>query len=95
MTMPKAYMNTISSPRTGTNPSTFCAGNSEAMISVYTGSRAEQVVSGTTIMVSRRSRRRSIVRVAMMAGTAQANPDRIGTKARPCRFMLRMIRSIR
>ena len=65
------------------------------MISVYTGSRAEQVVSGTTSMVSRRSRCRSMVRVARMAGTAQAKPDSMGTKARPCRFMLRMIRSIR
>ena len=58
------------------------------MIRLYTGRRAEQVVSGTTSMVSRRSRFLSMVRVAMMAGTAQAKPDSIGTKARPCRFML-------
>ena len=55
------------------------------MISVYTGSRAAQVVSGTTIMTSIRSRRRSMVRVAMIAGIAQAKPESIGTKARPVR----------
>ena len=59
------------------------------------GSRAEQVMSGTTIIVRMRSRRRSIVRVAITAGIAHAKPDSIGTNARPCRFMSRMMRSIR
>ena len=53
-------------------PGSLGAGNRAAMISVYTGSRAEQVMMGTTIMVSMRSRYRSMVRVAMMAGMAQA-----------------------
>ena len=53
------------------------------------------VISGTTIMVKMRSRRRSIVRVALIAGTAHAKPNSIGTNARPCRFIDRMMRSIR
>jgi hypothetical protein len=36
---------------------------------------AEHVISGTTIIVRMRSRRRSIVRVAVMAGTAHAKPN--------------------
>ncbi len=43
-----------------------------AMISVYTGRRAEQVMNGAIRMVAKRSRLLSMVRVAMMAGTAQA-----------------------
>ena len=52
-------------------------------------------MSGTTIMVKMRSRVRSIVRVAMIAGTAHAKPDIMGTKARPwspIRFMIRSMR---
>ena len=43
-----------------------------AMIKVYTGRRAEQVIKGAIRMVASRSRLLSIVRVAMMAGTAHA-----------------------
>ena len=39
---------------------------------VYTGSRAEQVMNGAIRMVAMRSRLLSMVRVAMMAGTAHA-----------------------
>ena len=53
------------------------------------------VMSGTTIIVRMRSRRRSIVRVAMTAGIAHAKPDSIGTNARPWRFIARITRSIR
>ena len=38
----------------------------------YTGSRAEQVIRGAIRIVASRSRLLSIVRVAMIAGTAQA-----------------------
>ena len=38
----------------------------------YTGSRAEQLVMGATMMVMSRSRALSIVRVAMMPGMAHA-----------------------
>ena len=48
------------------------AGTKAPMSSVYTGSRAEQLMSGTTMMVANRSFGFSIVRVAMMPGTAQA-----------------------
>jgi len=43
-----------------------------AISSMYTGKRAEQVMKGVTRMVASRSRRFSMVRVAMMAGTAHA-----------------------
>ena len=52
-------------------------------------------VLNSAIIVTMRSRRRSMVRVAMTAGTAHAKPLSIGTKARPCRPSLRMTRSIR
>ena len=52
-------------------------------------------MKGVTMMVTNRSRRVSMVRVAMIAGTAQAKPESMGTKARPCRFIERMMRSIR
>ncbi len=52
----KRYIATISSPCTGTKPNTLDGGKSVAMISVYTGKRAEQVISGMTIMVNVRSR---------------------------------------
>ena len=48
------------------------AGTNAPISSVYTGSRAEQLMSGTTMIVARRSFGSSMVRVAMMPGTAQA-----------------------
>jgi hypothetical protein len=48
------------------------AGTNAPMSSVYTGRRAEQLMSGTTMMVARRSLGSSMVRVAMTPGTAQA-----------------------
>ena len=50
---------------------------------MYTGSRAEQVISGAAIMVAIRSLADGSVRVAMIPGTAQANEDSIATNARP------------
>ena len=47
--------------------------------------RAEQVISGAIMIVVSRSRRLSITRVDMIPGIAQANEERSGMKARPCR----------
>ena len=59
----------------------------------YTGSRAEQVISGAIMMVTQRSRRLAMVRVAMMPGMAQAKLDNSGMKERPDRPMLPIMRS--
>ena len=58
------------------------------------GSRALHEMSGSTIIVSRRSVRLSSVRVASTAGTAQENPDSIGTNDFPCRPMRPISRSM-
>ncbi len=57
--------------------------------------RAEQVISGATMMVASRSRRLSMTRAAMMPGMAQAKLDSSGMKARPCSPAPPMMRSIR
>ena len=53
--------------------------------SAYTGSRAEQVISGAIMMVTSRSRQLLMVRVAMTPGIAQAKLDSSGMKERPDR----------
>ena len=58
--------------------------NTTAVTSAYTGSRALQEIIGRVSMVISRSRRLSMVRVAITAGIAQAKPDSIGTNALPC-----------
>ncbi len=58
------------------------------------GSRAPQLMSGSTSMVTRRSRRVSRVRVAMMAGTVQPKPISSGMKLLPCRPTRFMKRSM-
>ena len=63
------------------------------LLLVYTGIRAEQVMSGATRMVMSRSRRFSMVRVDMMPGTAHANELSSGMNARPLRPTLAMSRS--
>ena len=63
--------------------------------SAYTGSRAEQVISGAIMMVASRSRGEGMVRVAMMPGMAQAKLDSSGMKARPDRPTLPISRSSR
>ncbi len=52
---------------------------------MYTGSRAEQLISGAVRIVARRSRRFSMTRAAMMPGTAQATDDSIGMNDLPLR----------
>lgn len=64
-------------------PSTARSGTKVAIISVYTGSRAEHVMSGVAIIVARRRRSLGIVRVAMIAGIAHAKAESITTKLRP------------
>jgi hypothetical protein len=51
---------------------------------VYTGNRAEQLISGATMMVTSRSFGLSMVRVAMMPGIAQAKELSSGMKLLPC-----------
>ena len=53
-------------------PSTGLSGMKAAIIIVYTGSRAEQVMNGAMRIVAMRSRLFSSVRVDMIAGTAHA-----------------------
>ena len=60
-----------------------------------TGSRAEQVVKGVTRMVIKRSFQLSILRVAIIAGMAQAVPEISGTTLFPLKPKRRMIRSIK
>ena len=61
----------------------------------YTGSRAEQVISGAIMIVTSRSRGLAIVRAAMMPGIAQAKLDRRGMNERPLRPTLPISRSSR
>ena len=60
----------------------------------YTGSRALQLINGTTIIVARRSRLLLMLRVAMMLGMAQAKPPTSGMMLRPLSPNLRMILSV-
>src|SRR4051794_21436562 len=69
-------------------------GMSTAIIKVYTGMRAEQLMSGATRIVTRRSLRFSMVRVAMMPGMAQAKLLSIGMNDFPCRPAFDMRRSM-
>src|SRR5437870_12682660 len=79
-TRPMAYMANMVTPGTHqANPAVMKA----PMSKMYTGSRAEQLMSGATRMVARRSRRFSITRVAMMPGTAHATDDSIGMNDLP------------
>jgi hypothetical protein len=61
----------------------------------YTGRRAEQVISGATRIVARRSRGSWMLRVAMIPGIAQAKLDSSGMKLRPDRPAPAIIRSSR
>ena len=65
------------------------------MSRMYTGNRAEQLMSGATKMVAKRSRRSSITRVAMIPGTAQATDDNSGINDLPLRPQRAMSLSMR
>ena len=80
--VPSAYIKNI-------NPALVAAGtaspgNSVAIISRYTGKRAEQLISGATRMVTRRSFAFSMVRVAMIPGIAHAYEPSSGMNDLPC-----------
>ena len=77
------------------NGPTARPGMKAAITSAYTGSRAEQVMSGAIMIVARRSRRFGMVRAAMMPGIAQAKLDSSGMNARPERPTLPIRRSSR
>ncbi|MNE95976.1 hypothetical protein D3C80_1941320 [compost metagenome] len=62
---------------------------------VYTGRRAEQLMSGVIRMAIRRSFLFSIIRVAITAGIAQASPLIRGMAARPFIPTERIRRSVR
>ena len=76
---PSTYRPSMAAARVPRNgPRIGFSGMNAAIISVYTGRRAEQVMNGAIRMVAMRSRLFSMVRVAMMAGTAQAYADSSG-----------------
>ena len=76
------------------SPNSFLLGMKAAIKMMYTGSRAEQLISGATIMVVKRSRLSSIVRVAIIPGIAQAKLESRGMKDLPERPQLVRKRSI-
>ena len=69
-------------------------GINTAIMRAYTGSRAEQLISGATRTVTKRSLRISMVRVAMMPGIAQAKEPRSGMNDFPWRPTRDMSRSM-
>ena len=93
--MPAAYSAHSTSPCRLNQPPTVRWGMKAAISSAYTGSRAEQVISGAIMIVTSRSRQCVMVRVAMMPGTAQAKLDKSGMKERPDRPTLPITRSSR
>ncbi len=66
-----------------------------AISSEYTCSRALQLISGAIRIVTSRSRRSSMARVAITPGTAQANEDSSGMNDLPLRPIRDMSPSIR
>ena len=71
-TAPSRYRPNSTRPCARNGPRTGVLGTKAAISRVYTGSRAEQVISGETRIVAIRSRDEGMVRVAMMPGTAHA-----------------------
>ena len=94
-TMPSRYIASMVNPCRPNTPAKRFGGMHAAMSSVYTGSRAEQLINGATRMVTSRSLGVSMVRAAMIPGMAQANELSIGMKLFPCSPTLLMRRSIR
>ena len=70
--IPIEYIINISKAPIDTNPKTYWPPKNAPIINVYTGKRAEQLINGAIIIVANRSRRLSIVRVAIMPGIAHA-----------------------
>src|SRR3954449_9439237 len=82
-TMPRTYIPRINNAPTEINPKTFLPEKKAAIIKVYIGKRAEQLMKGAIMMVARRSFGFSIVRVAMIPGMAQAKELSNGMNALP------------
>ena len=72
ITVPSRYIESMVSPCRPMKPPSLRSGTHAAMSTAYTGSRAEQLISGATRMVTSRSFGVSMVRAAMMPGMAQA-----------------------
>ncbi len=68
--VPSAYMRSMMAALVEVG--TVSLGRRVAIMSRYTGRRAEQLMSGATRIVTSRSRAFSMVRVAMMPGMAHA-----------------------
>ena len=81
-TNPKAYKANNTKARASNGPNATL-GITSAIKTVYTGSRAEQVMKGVTKMVNNRSRGFSMLRAAMMAGMAHALALTMGTTLLP------------
>ena len=88
--MPAMYKANSTKPCKLKIPHTVCAGINAAINKAYTGRRAEQVISGATKIVVKRSRGSLILRVAIIPGTAQAKLDSNGINARPLKPALNM-----
>src|SRR5678809_1479899 len=77
-TMPKRYIDNMVNPVSFRKPRTVTLGMQAAINNVYTGSLAEQLISGDTRIVTSRSLGVSMVLVAMIPGIAQANELSMG-----------------
>ena len=91
-TRPIAYMANIVSPGTHHGRPSVRKAPIKRM---YTGSRAEQLISGATRIVASRSRGLSMTRADITPGTAQATDDSIGMNDLPDRPQRAISLSIR
>ena len=94
-TAPSRYSTNITTPRALNGPTFSSAPSSMLTSRMYTGSRAEQVISGAPIIVASRSLADGSDRVAMIPGIAHATEDSSATKARPSSPARAITRSIR
>ena len=93
--MPDIYKPNSTKPCKFKKPHTVCDGINAAISRAYTGKRAEQVMSGATKIVVKRSRGSLMLRVAIIPGTAQAKLDSKGINERPLKPALNMSLSSR
>ena len=91
--MPRKYIANSVMPGRVTKP-THRLGTKAPMSSAYTGNRALHDMNGAIMMVASRSRRLSMLRVAMMPGIAHANEESSGMNDRPERPTRLMMRSM-
>ena len=91
--MPAKYRMNKATPCAFTPQPNSRAGINAPISKAYTGSRAEQVISGAIKIVTKRSRGLAIVRVAMIPGIAQAKLESSGINERPDRPTVPITRS--